>query len=113
MKKILSDIAPRNLVLTHGTRDATDHLLSYVQALPTPPRRVIAPQNGENIDVTDATDIYRIHLKSNILESIKFQPIDPAGNMAIAYVDGVITVPPDGSPLLALSLLFHTDHCLS
>lgn len=52
------------------------------------------PQVGETVDVTEATNLYRIHLKSNFLESFKFVPLGPKEDHQIAYVDGLVMVPP-------------------
>jgi len=97
IKKILNHVQPRKLILIHGVPDATEHLVNYCEKSLNPNslsgfKRVVAPKTGETIDVTEASDLYRLNLKSNFLESLNFRQI--GSKSSIAYVEGIIMVPP-------------------
>jgi len=98
IKKILNHVQPRKLILIHGSPEATEHLVEFCsRSLNTGTstggsKKVIAPRQGETIDVTEATNLYRLHLKSNFLESLDFRPV--GSKSSISYVEGIIMVPP-------------------
>jgi len=85
-------VQPRKLILIHGTKDCTDHLAQYSQSAANPPKRVLTPHVGETVDVTEATNLFRLHLKSNFMEALDFKQI--SAKVSVAYVDGIIMVPP-------------------
>jgi len=86
-------VQPRKLILVHGTKDCTDHMCNYtLTSTPNPPKKVLAPHVGETVDVTEATNLFRLHLKSNFMEALDFKQIGP--KVSVAYVDGIIMVPP-------------------
>jgi len=101
IKKILNHVQPRKLILIHGSPEATENLVGYCDKSLNPTstsgfKRVVAPKTGETIDVTEASDLYRLNLKSNFLESLDFGQIESTQGIksCIAYVEGIIMVPP-------------------
>eukprot|EP01124_Arcella_intermedia_P005522 TRINITY_DN13267_c0_g1_i1.p1 TRINITY_DN13267_c0_g1~~TRINITY_DN13267_c0_g1_i1.p1 ORF type:complete len:752 (-),score=213.87 TRINITY_DN13267_c0_g1_i1:29-1996(-) len=98
IKKILNHVQPRKLILIHGSPEATEHLVKYCSSSFSTPgnntgsKRVVAPRQGESVDVTEATNLYRLNLKSTFLESLDFKPV--GSKSSVAYVEGIIMVPP-------------------
>jgi cleavage and polyadenylation specificity factor subunit 2 len=57
------------------------------------PKAVYTPALAETLDVTEASNLFRMHLKGNFMESLKF--IDIADmNYSISYLEGIIMIPP-------------------
>eukprot|EP01126_Amoeba_proteus_P040381 TRINITY_DN4306_c0_g1_i2.p1 TRINITY_DN4306_c0_g1~~TRINITY_DN4306_c0_g1_i2.p1 ORF type:complete len:322 (-),score=68.84 TRINITY_DN4306_c0_g1_i2:175-1140(-) len=92
VKKILSHVQPRKLVLVHGGPESTSHLALCCSKMTDGPKSIYQCKVGETVDVTEATDLYRIHLKSNLFDSLKF--VSLPNNTLVSYVDGIIMVPP-------------------
>jgi len=93
IKKILSHVQPRKLVLIHGGAEATAHLENYCKNMSDAPKSILTPRVGETVDVTEATNLFRMHLKSNFMESLTFIDI-PESKCSISYIDGIIMIPP-------------------
>jgi hypothetical protein len=92
-------------VLIHGGPVVTADLASYCSQFVPGPTSILTPQVGQTVNVTEATDLYRVrlfsasladvsklHLKSNFFESLNFVPV--SGRSFIAYVDGIVMIPP-------------------
>jgi cleavage and polyadenylation specificity factor subunit 2 len=93
IKKILSHVQPRKLVLIHGGVEATANLELFCRNMADAPKSILTPRVGETVDVTEATNLFRMHLKSNLLEALN--PISiPESKCSISYIDGIIMIPP-------------------
>jgi len=129
IKKIITHVNPRKLILIHGTNEAIEHLREYCErnilkltptatqqngegtpanqtatmnneitsSMSQPQTRpqkqqqlIFTPNLNETVDVTSETNIWKLRLKENLLESLNFVKI---GDYSIAYVDGVVTLP--------------------
>jgi cleavage and polyadenylation specificity factor subunit 2 len=93
IKKILSHVQPRKLVLIHGGVEATANLEFFCKNMSDAPKSILTPRVGETVDVTEATNLFRMHLKSNFMESLSFIDI-PESKCSISYIDGIIMIPP-------------------
>jgi len=93
IKKILSHVQARKMVLIHGGVEATAHLENYCKNMSDAPKSILTPRVGETVDVTEATNLFRMHLKSNFMESLTFIDI-PESKCSISYIDGIIMIPP-------------------
>jgi len=93
IKKILSHVQPRKLVLIHGGLEATVNLASCCKVMSDAPKSILTPRVGETVDVTEATNLFRMHLKSNLLEALNLIEI-PESKCTVSYIDGIIMIPP-------------------
>lgn len=85
MKKIISQIRPKQLILVHGTRDATESLAEYCNRLEGV--KIITPSIGEIVDATRESHIYQLRLRDYVVSSLDFAR---AKEIELAWVDGQI-----------------------
>jgi cleavage and polyadenylation specificity factor subunit 2 len=93
IKKILSHVQPRKLILIHGGVEASHSLATYARNMSDGPKAVFTPTLAETLDVTEASNLFRMHLKGNFMESLKFIDIEDL-NYSISYLEGIIMIPP-------------------
>ncbi|XP_065053263.1 cleavage and polyadenylation specificity factor subunit 2-like [Rhopilema esculentum] len=90
IKRILSLVKPRQLILVHGTEKATEHLLEYCKKnLGMTSGTVFAPRIGETIDATRESHIYQVKLKDSLVSSLSFAQTREA---ELAWVDGRLVI---------------------
>lgn len=88
MRKILSQIKPRQLVLIHGTEEATDSLADYCRSTAGLVQgSVFTPSIGEVIDATTESHIYQVKLKDYLVSALEFAK---ARDAELAWIDGCI-----------------------
>ncbi|KAJ3279117.1 cleavage and polyadenylation specificity factor subunit 2 [Borealophlyctis nickersoniae] len=71
IKHVLPQVAPRKLILVHGSEDATEELANYCLETENMTNEVYAPNVGECINVSAATDIYQVKLTDSLVSSLK------------------------------------------
>ncbi|KAJ3290511.1 cleavage and polyadenylation specificity factor subunit 2 [Rhizoclosmatium sp. JEL0117] len=79
IRNILTQVAPRKLVLIHGSEEATADLESYSRETGGLTNDVFAPHNNEWINVSAASDIYEIKLTDSLINDYE-----------LSYVSGYI-----------------------
>lgn len=87
IKKILSNIKPKNLVIIHGSEKSTKEMKEYCQKQQIVQDRIFTPKIGEIVNATLETQIYNIKLKDELVSSLKFQKVK---DYELAWVDAVI-----------------------
>ncbi|XP_078355385.1 cleavage and polyadenylation specificity factor subunit 2-like [Oculina patagonica] len=86
IKRILSLVNPRNLILVHGKADATEHLADYCrQNSSIQVNQVFTPRCGETVDSTGERYIYQVKLRDALVSSLQFSR---ARDAELAWVDG-------------------------
>lgn len=61
IKRILSRVKPRQLIIVHGMPEPTTHLAEYcVRNIGIPPEKVFTPRTGECVDCTSERHIYQV-----------------------------------------------------
>lgn len=87
IKKILSNIKPRNLIIVHGNEKSTNEMQEYCQKQQIVQDRIFTPRLGEVVNATLETQIYNVRLKDELVSSLKFQKLK---DYELAWVDAVI-----------------------
>lgn len=86
IKRIISIVKPRQLVVVHGTPDATKHLAEYCRKnSDMEVKTVFTPATGETVDATRESHIYQIILRDSLVSALQFSQTRDA---EIAWVDG-------------------------
>lgn len=87
IRRYLSSIKPRQLVLIHGTEEATSSLEEFCRTTGVVQGNVFCPSVGDVIDATTERHIYQVRLRDHLVSSLKFSK---ARDMELAWVDGII-----------------------
>ncbi|XP_015781922.1 cleavage and polyadenylation specificity factor subunit 2 [Tetranychus urticae] len=96
LKKIISLIKPRRLVLIHGSSEATQELASYCSSsLPT--NKIFTPRVGEIVDATTESHIYQVKLKDSLVSTLNF--VKAKDGTELAWVDADIEMSEERSLL--------------
>ncbi|ORZ22739.1 beta-lactamase-like protein [Lobosporangium transversale] len=91
MKTILQAIAPRKLILIHGTELKTESLCKTYLELSDMTREIYTPSIGEVLNVSEVTNMYKINLTDALLSSLSFSTL---GEYDLAYLVGQVQIPP-------------------
>ncbi|KAI8334392.1 beta-lactamase-like protein [Chlamydoabsidia padenii] len=87
MKKILPQIAPRKLIIIHGKEEPTHHLSQACLSMTQFTKEIFTPSIGEVLNVSAATNIYRVRLTDGLVNSLRFSKLD---DYELARVSGRI-----------------------
>ncbi|KAF9906283.1 cleavage and polyadenylation specificity factor subunit 2 [Linnemannia zychae] len=90
MKTILQAIAPRKLILVHGTEQGTKLLCESYLELSDMTREIYTPGVGEILNVSEVTNMYKINLTDALLSSLTFSRL---GEYDLAYLVGQVQIP--------------------
>lgn len=86
IKRIVSIVKPRQLVLIHGNSDATSSLAEYCRKNnDMEVKKVYTPCTGETVDATRESHIYQVKLRDSLVSALQFSQTRDA---EIAWVDG-------------------------
>ncbi|KAL0095247.1 beta-lactamase-like protein [Phycomyces blakesleeanus] len=94
MKTILPQIAPRKLIIVHGGKESTDDLAQACQSMDHFTKEIFTPSVGEVLNVSAATNIYRVKLTDALVSSLQFSKLD---DYELARVSGRIHFPEDST----------------
>ncbi|KAF8938407.1 cleavage and polyadenylation specificity factor subunit 2 [Haplosporangium gracile] len=100
MKTILQAIAPRKLILVHGTERGTKALCETYLEVSDLTREIYTPGVGEILNVSEVTNMYKINLTDALLSSLMFSRL---GEYDLAYLVGQVQIPA-GSTAPVLSM---------
>ncbi|VDM96391.1 unnamed protein product [Thelazia callipaeda] len=78
VKKILSQIKPKQLIIVHGSSAATRHLAQYAQQNGIVQGKIFTPRLGEIVDATIESHIYQVTLSDAVMSSLIFQTVKDA-----------------------------------
>lgn len=87
MKKIISQIRPKQLMLVHGSREATESMAEYCCRLDGV--KIHCPRLGENVDATRESHIYQVRLRDYVVSALDFAK---AKEIELAWVDGQVVM---------------------
>lgn len=89
LKRIISIIKPRRLILVKGTDESTASLASYCETVKNELQleKLFTPKVGEVVDATTESHIYQAKLKDSLVSSLKFSRAKDAD---LAWVDAEI-----------------------
>jgi len=87
VKRILSLVKPRQLILIHGSEASTKKLADHCRSPDSgiTISNVFTPKINEVIDATRESHIYQVKLKDSLVSSLKFST---AQDTEVAWVDG-------------------------
>ncbi|KAI9487623.1 MAG: beta-lactamase-like protein [Benjaminiella poitrasii] len=103
MKTILPQIAPRKLIIVHGSQSSTEDLATACQTMDYFTKEIFTPSVGEVLNVSAATNIYRVKLTDSMVSSLQFSKLD---DYELARVVGRIHFP-DDSTTPSLDIAMH------
>jgi len=92
IRQIVSSVAPRRLIVVHGTEEESESALEYAtgeKGLMLKPSEVYMPKTMESIDVTSDTSVYRIILFDSLFANTQWYQLD---DIQVAYLNGSIRV---------------------
>uniref|UniRef100_A0A915AJI3 Cleavage and polyadenylation specificity factor subunit 2 n=2 Tax=Parascaris univalens TaxID=6257 RepID=A0A915AJI3_PARUN len=78
VKKILSQVKPKQLVIVHGSAAATRHLAQYASETGIVQGKIFTPRLGEIVDATIESHIYQVTLSDALMSSLIFQTVKDA-----------------------------------
>ncbi|XP_060555652.1 cleavage and polyadenylation specificity factor subunit 2-like [Ruditapes philippinarum] len=88
MRKILNQIKPRQLILVHGSEEATQSLAEYCRNTQGMIQgNVFTPKIGETVDATTESHIFQVKLKDYVVTALEFSK---AKDAELAWIDGCI-----------------------
>uniref|UniRef100_A0A8C6KAJ4 Cleavage and polyadenylation specificity factor subunit 2 n=1 Tax=Nothobranchius furzeri TaxID=105023 RepID=A0A8C6KAJ4_NOTFU len=86
IKKIINQMKPRQLVIVHGSPEASQDLAESCKAF-SKDIKVYTPKLQETVDATSETHIYQVRLKDSLVSSLQFCK---AKDTELAWIDGVL-----------------------
>eukprot|EP00731_Ephydatia_muelleri_P028304 Em0019g1177a len=99
IKRILTIVKPRQLIVIHGTTEATDHLVDFAKKnLGIAGDKIFAPKIGECVDASTQSLLYQVKLKDSLMSSVTFAQ---AKDAHLAWVDGQIHLASSGHRAVA------------
>lgn len=90
-KKLIAQMKPKQLILVHGSAQATRHLAQHCYDNNIAQGHIFSPSVGEIVDATVASHIYRILLSDELFESLEFIKVKDAD---LAWIDAQIVARP-------------------
>lgn len=87
IKKLLSNIKPKNLIIIHGDEKSTKEMSEFCKNQQIVQDRIFTPKIGEIADATLETQIYHVKLKDELVSSLEFQKVK---DYELAWVDAVL-----------------------
>lgn len=87
IKKLLSNIKPKNLIIIHGDEKSTKEMSEFCKNQQIVQNRIFTPKIGEIADATLETQIYHVKLKDELVSSLQFQKVK---DYELAWVDAVL-----------------------
>ncbi|KAI7851223.1 beta-lactamase-like protein [Circinella umbellata] len=94
MKTILPQIAPRKLIVIHGAEKPTEDLAQACRNMDHFTKEVLTPSISQVLNVSAATNIYRVRLTDAMVSSLQFSKLD---DYELARVSGRIHFPTDST----------------
>uniref|UniRef100_UPI00358E8751 cleavage and polyadenylation specificity factor subunit 2 n=1 Tax=Myxine glutinosa TaxID=7769 RepID=UPI00358E8751 len=89
IKKLIGQMKPRQVIIVHGSADATQHLTEACRAIGGKDIKVFVPRLYETVDATSENLIYQVRLKDSLVSSLTFRR---ARDGELAWVDGQLDI---------------------
>ena len=87
IKKLLSQIKPRQVILVHGNRDSTQSLAEYCRSSAIVSGKVFTPKLNEVVNVTTESRIYQVRMSDALVSSLQFSK---AKDAELAWLDALL-----------------------
>jgi len=88
IKKIISHVEPRQLILIHGTTESTISLSKYCREyLKDPPKVIETPRVGETVYLKEASNLFRAVLSQQFIDSVNLRPAETHKDYSLTYID--------------------------
>ncbi|XP_070579049.1 cleavage and polyadenylation specificity factor subunit 2-like [Ptychodera flava] len=88
MRKIISIMKPKQVILVHGTPEATESFAEYCRTS-AGITKVMTPKVKETVDATMESHIFQVRLKDALVSSLEFSK---AKDAELAWIDGQIEI---------------------
>lgn len=75
MRNILQQLAPKKLILIHGSQEATSEFHSYCLELDSLTKDIFTPRAGECVNVSVASDLYQVVLTDSLMSSMRLAQV--------------------------------------
>ncbi|ELU12868.1 hypothetical protein CAPTEDRAFT_155355 [Capitella teleta] len=86
MRKIISQVRPRQLILVRGSRESTESLAAFCRDAPDI-GKVYTPRLNELVDATTESKIFQVRLKDSVVSALNFSK---ARDAEIAWIDAML-----------------------
>eukprot|EP01102_Stenamoeba_stenopodia_P012340 TRINITY_DN3882_c0_g1_i1.p1 TRINITY_DN3882_c0_g1~~TRINITY_DN3882_c0_g1_i1.p1 ORF type:complete len:787 (-),score=164.62 TRINITY_DN3882_c0_g1_i1:39-2354(-) len=106
IKNILTQVAPRKLIIINGSEKATNQLKAECEKLLTDCKEILTPRINERVEATSVTSIYKLRIKDSLYNRLPFAKVVSGGGGAetrecsVAFVDGQVHILSEGLPIL-------------
>ncbi|RWS25149.1 cleavage and polyadenylation specificity factor subunit 2-like protein [Leptotrombidium deliense] len=97
LKKIISMIKPRRLILVRGSSDSIKGLADYCKSAGSVSNKLFTPSMYEIVDATTESHIYQVKLKDSLVSSLSFSQAKDGAELA--WVEAEIEMPEEESLL--------------
>ncbi|PAV88691.1 hypothetical protein WR25_20133 isoform C [Diploscapter pachys] len=88
IKKLLEKtVQPRQIIIVHGTSEATRHLATYIKEKGIVQGRIFTPLVYDIVDATVESHIYQVSLSDALMSTLYFQPV---GEAELAWIDAKV-----------------------
>ncbi|KAJ3270566.1 cleavage and polyadenylation specificity factor subunit 2 [Terramyces sp. JEL0728] len=87
IKNIIQDIAPKKLVIIHGSEEATKSLQEYCLSSEYITDQVYAPSLEEPLNISSATNMYQVLLSDSLSTSLRLSKLN---EYKLSFVTGII-----------------------
>jgi cleavage and polyadenylation specificity factor subunit 2 len=90
MEKIIGRVAPKKLILIHGSDPAKTQLSEHCRTQIRGCKEVMIPVNGQCVDVSSGQNIFRVNLNPSFVQSLNFVKVGE--DYEIAYAEGEVKI---------------------
>eukprot|EP00842_Homolaphlyctis_polyrhiza_P001823 jgi/Hompol1/2641/HPOL_000480-RA len=91
MRNILTQIAPRKVVLVHGDYAATHELANFFKTSQNLTHEVHIPAPGDYVNVSSASNLYRVVLTDTLISTLHMSKLH---DHQLSHISGVIRMQP-------------------
>ena len=86
LKKIVTKVKPRRLIIVHGSPEASEDLYAYCKMHKIVSDKIFMPRLYEVVDATTESHIYQVRLKDSLVSSLNFS--QAKDGVELAWVEG-------------------------
>uniref|UniRef100_A0A6A7G3W9 Cleavage and polyadenylation specificity factor subunit 2 n=2 Tax=Hirondellea gigas TaxID=1518452 RepID=A0A6A7G3W9_9CRUS len=87
LKTIISNIAPRKMILIHGDKESCEELKEFCEESVC--KTVSIAEHDKCLDITSDSSAFKVILKDDFAQTLKFQLVNE--DYEVAYMDGIAT----------------------
>ncbi|CAD5125049.1 unnamed protein product [Dimorphilus gyrociliatus] len=87
MRKILAQIKPRQLILVHGDKSATENLANYCSSQNLVNGNILTPDLYEIVDTTTESHIFQVRMKDSLVSALQFEKTK---DVEVSWIDAIL-----------------------